>query len=90
MDQELIEICIVYAPMVIGLALPKIVRRPLSLMSVVIFVISLFGQGVHDRHFYIFFFNLMFLFGWVMREIINLVVRTAHGLMAKRGRACSG
>ncbi|MDB5676393.1 MAG: hypothetical protein JWM65_3375 [Sphingomonas bacterium] len=63
-------------PVAIGFALPRAFRRPLILISTLILVISLLGQGVHDDHFYAYFCNLFFLVGSIVRECVNLVVRT--------------
>jgi len=80
MDRELIDVLrILVLPMAIGFALPRPVRRPLTLISMVVFVISLFGQGVHDDHLTIYICNLTFLMGVIVRECVNFVVRTVRG-----------
>jgi hypothetical protein len=77
MDKEWVEFCLlVAAPLVVAFALPKVLRRPLSLISIVVFVISLFGTGVHDTFFLLYVANVMFLVGSILRECVNLVVRT--------------
>jgi hypothetical protein len=86
MDRELIDgLLVLVLPMVIGLALPKLVRRPLTPISTVIFVMSLFGQGVHDDHFTIYLCNLTFLMGAIVRECVDPVVRIVRG--RRRGQA---
>jgi hypothetical protein len=69
-------------PAATGFALLKALRRPLLLVSTLILVISLFGQGVHDDHFYAYFCNLFFLIGSIARECANLVAR----LIRRRAR----
>lgn len=79
MDQRSIEAwLLLVVPTVIGLALPRVVRRPLSLIAVVIFFISLRGQGVHDEHFIAYVCNVMFLIGSLTRECVNFVVRAVR------------
>lgn len=87
MDQQLIEEWFVFvAPTVIGFTLPRLVRRPLSLISIVIFITSLGGEGVHDDHFIAYLCNVMFLIGVAARECINLIVRTVRSLKLKHAR----
>ena len=85
MDRNLIEMWLILVlPTAIGFALPKILRRPLSLISIVIFVISLFGQGVHDDHLTIYICNVLFLIGSIARECVNFIVRMVRVRTAKQ------
>ena len=84
-----ITVLLLVAPLLIGFALPKIVRRLLLPISLVVFVISLFGQGVHDDHFLIYVFNLMFLAGSIFREIVNAIVRVVRVHLSKDARTAS-
>lgn len=80
MDREFIDgLLVLVLPMVIGLALPKLIRRPLTAISTVIFVMSLFGQGVHDDHFTIYLCNLTFLMGAIVRECVDFIARMVRG-----------
>jgi uncharacterized membrane protein len=77
MNKEWVEFCLLIGvPFVVAFALPKIMRRSVSFISIVIFVISLFGTGVHDTFFHLYVANVIVLVGSIVREFVNLVVRT--------------
>jgi hypothetical protein len=71
-------------PAAIGFALPRVVRRSLLLVSTIILVISLFGQGVHDDHFKVYFCNLFFLIGSIARECVNVLACLIRRLTSHR------
>ena len=87
MGGELVSFILIFvAPMVIGLGLPRIIRRTLLIPSLIVFAISLRGTGVHDTLFIVYVVNAMFLIGIIVREMGNVIMRVFTALTARRNR----